>query len=74
MTPVGLLQPGVVRHLSDPPVGDFHSDQTNLSDPAYCKQWDHARSPAPWHRLARGAVTGRMVPGGNASGGDGGGG
>jgi Vitamin K epoxide reductase family len=35
MTPVSLLQTGIVRHLPDPPVGDFHSDETNLSDPAY---------------------------------------
>jgi hypothetical protein len=35
MTPVGLLQTGIVRHLPDPPVGNFHSDQTNLSDTAY---------------------------------------
>ena len=35
MTPVSLLQTGIVRHLPDPPVGDFHSDETNLSDTAY---------------------------------------
>jgi hypothetical protein len=35
MTPVSLLQTGVVRHLPDPPFGNFHSDETNLSDAAY---------------------------------------
>lgn len=35
MTPVSLLQTGIVKHLPDPPVGDFHSDAANLSDPAY---------------------------------------
>lgn len=35
MTPVSLLQTGVVRHLPDPPIGNFHSDQTNLSEAAY---------------------------------------
>ena len=34
MTLVSLLQTGIVRHLPDPPVGDFHSDETNLSDTA----------------------------------------
>ncbi len=35
MAPVSLLQTGIVRHLPDPPVGKFHSDETNLSDAAY---------------------------------------
>lgn len=35
MTPVSLLQTGIVRHLPDPPIGDFHSDEANLSDTAY---------------------------------------
>jgi uncharacterized membrane protein len=35
MAPVSLLQTGIVRHLPDPPLPRFHSDETNLSDPAY---------------------------------------
>jgi hypothetical protein len=35
MTPVSLLQTGIVRHLPDPPIGKFHSDKTNLSHAAY---------------------------------------
>ena len=35
MTPVSLLQTGVVRHLPDPPVGGFNSDKANLSETAY---------------------------------------
>jgi hypothetical protein len=35
MTPVSLLQTGIVRHLPDPPIDDFHSDQANLSETAY---------------------------------------
>ena len=35
MTPVVLLQTGVVKHLPDPPVGNFHSDKVNLSEEAY---------------------------------------
>jgi uncharacterized membrane protein len=35
MTPVSLLQTGVVKHLPDPPLKGFHSDETNLSAPAY---------------------------------------
>jgi hypothetical protein len=35
MTPVSLLQTGIVRHLPDPPIGNFHSDEANLSEPAY---------------------------------------
>lgn len=37
MTPVTLLQTGLVKHLPDPPLPRFHSDETNLSDVAY--QW-----------------------------------
>lgn len=35
MTPVSLLQTGIVRHLPDPPVRGFNSDRANLSDTAY---------------------------------------
>jgi uncharacterized membrane protein len=35
MTAVTLLQTGIVRHLPDPPVGDFDSDRVNSSDTAY---------------------------------------
>jgi hypothetical protein len=35
MTPVSLLPTGIVRHLPDPPLPNFHSDATNLSDEAY---------------------------------------
>jgi uncharacterized membrane protein len=35
LAPVVLLQTGVVKHLPDPPLPGFHSDQVNLSDEAY---------------------------------------
>src|SRR5205807_2986120 len=35
LTPVSLLQTGIVRHLPDPPLPNFKSDETNLSDAAY---------------------------------------
>src|SRR5438309_4247950 len=35
MTPVVLLQTGVVKHLPDPPMGNFQSDKVNLSEEAY---------------------------------------
>jgi hypothetical protein len=35
MTPVSLLQTGLVEHLPDPPLESFRSDETNLSDDAY---------------------------------------
>lgn len=35
MTPVALLQTGIIRHLPDPPLPRFRSDQANLSDAAY---------------------------------------
>jgi hypothetical protein len=35
MTPVSLLQTGIVRHLPDLPLDDFNSDKANLSDTAY---------------------------------------
>ncbi len=35
MTPVSLLQTGIVRHLPGPPVRGFDSDKVNLSDAAY---------------------------------------
>jgi uncharacterized membrane protein len=35
MTPVVLLQTGVVQHLPDPPIGNFHSDKVNRSEEAY---------------------------------------
>ena len=35
MTAVTLLQTGIVRHLPDPPVGNFDSDRVNSSDTAY---------------------------------------
>lgn len=34
MTPVSLLQLGVVRHLPDPPIPGFDSDRVNLSQTA----------------------------------------
>jgi uncharacterized membrane protein len=35
MTAVTLLQTGMVKHLPDPPVGNFDSDRVNSSDTAY---------------------------------------
>ena len=35
MTAVTLFQTGIVRHLPDPPLPDFDSDQVNSSDTAY---------------------------------------
>lgn len=35
MAAVTLLQTGIVRHLADPPVGNFDSDRVNSSDTAY---------------------------------------
>ena len=35
MAPVSLLQTGLVRHLPDPPLPGFHSDEANLSETAY---------------------------------------
>ena len=35
MTAVTLLQTGIVKHLPDPPVGNFDSDRVNSSDTAY---------------------------------------
>src|SRR5919106_5388686 len=35
MTAVTLLQTGIIRHLPDPPVGNFDSDRVNSSDTAY---------------------------------------
>lgn len=35
MAPVSLRQTGIVKHLPDPPIGRFHSDETVLSEPAY---------------------------------------
>lgn len=35
MTPVSLLQTGIIGHLPDPPLPNFHSDEVNLSDVAY---------------------------------------
>lgn len=35
MTAVTLLQTGIVKHLPDPPFGDFDSDRVNSSDTAY---------------------------------------
>lgn len=35
MTAVTLLQTGIVRHLPDPPLGNFNSDRVNSSDTAY---------------------------------------
>lgn len=32
---VSLLQSGVVKHLPDPPVGNFHTDKVNSSHEAY---------------------------------------
>jgi uncharacterized membrane protein len=35
MTAVTLLQTGMIKHLPDPPVGNFDSDRVNSSDTAY---------------------------------------
>lgn len=35
MTAVTLLQTGIVKHLPDPPIGNFDSDRVNSSDTAY---------------------------------------
>ena len=35
MSAVTLLQTGVVKHLPDPPIGNFDSDRVNSSDTAY---------------------------------------
>jgi uncharacterized membrane protein len=35
MTAVTLLQTGIIKHLPDPPVGNFDSDRVNSSDTAY---------------------------------------
>src|SRR5919106_1527778 len=35
MTEVTLLQTGMIKHLPDPPVGNFDSDRVNSSDTAY---------------------------------------
>jgi uncharacterized membrane protein len=35
MTAVSLLQTGIIKHLPDPPVGNFDSDRVNSSDTAY---------------------------------------
>lgn len=35
MTAVTLLQTGIVKHLPDPPFGNFDSDRINSSDTAY---------------------------------------
>jgi uncharacterized membrane protein len=35
MAAVTLLQTGIIRHLPDPPVGNFDSDRVNSSDTAY---------------------------------------
>jgi uncharacterized membrane protein len=35
MTAVTLLQTGIVKHLPDPPFGNFDSDRVNSSDTAY---------------------------------------
>ena len=32
MTAVTLLQTGIVKHLPDPPIGNFDSDRVNSSD------------------------------------------
>lgn len=32
---VSLFQSGLIRHLKDPPLKDFHSDKVNSSDTAY---------------------------------------
>lgn len=35
MAAVSLLQTGIVKHLPDPPLGNFNSDKVNSSDTAY---------------------------------------
>jgi len=35
LTPVALLQTGILRHLPDPPFPGFDSDRANLSDAAF---------------------------------------
>jgi uncharacterized membrane protein len=35
MTAVTLLQTGIIKHLPDPPFGNFDSDRVNSSDTAY---------------------------------------
>jgi uncharacterized membrane protein len=35
MTAVTLLQTGIIKHLPDPPLGNFDSDKVNSSDTAY---------------------------------------
>ena len=35
MTAVTLLQTGIVKHLPDPPIGNFDSDRVNSSNTAY---------------------------------------
>ena len=35
MTAVTLLQTGIIKHLPDPPIGNFDSDRVNSSDTAY---------------------------------------
>lgn len=35
MGAVSLLQTGIIKHLPDPPLNDFDSDQVNSSDTAY---------------------------------------
>lgn len=35
MAPVILYQTGIIRHLPDPPVGNFHSDKVNGSPTAF---------------------------------------
>ena len=35
MTPVAMLQTGIIRHLPDPPIDRFNSDKANLSESAF---------------------------------------
>lgn len=35
MAPVIMFQTGIIRHLPDPPVGNFHSDKINSSPTAF---------------------------------------
>jgi uncharacterized membrane protein len=35
MVPVILYQTGIIKHLPDPPVGNFHSDKVNGSETAF---------------------------------------
>jgi uncharacterized membrane protein len=37
LSPVVLLQMGIIRHLPDPPLEGFNSDKVNLSETAYGK-------------------------------------